>query len=358
MNLIVNDIAASEGGALAVISDFYRFAKEDEIGKKIQWTFILSEYLFEETSNIRIHIYKKGFLNWLRRLWFDNFKLNKLCKSCGAEGVLSFQNTVSFTGRIPQLLYMHQVIPFQNEKRFSFLKKEEFLFAIYQYIIGALIKKSVRKANLVVVQAEWLRQLVAKQTNKDLTSIIVKGLDRKVNTIPKNLSKEYDASQFFYPAFECIYKNQSIIREACNILQEKGIEATVDLTIGTKFPESKIINSCGRLSHEEVMLRYKKSTLIFPSYLETVGLPLIEAMSANSIILAADCRYAHETLKNYPNAYYFNPFKPEDLASLMERVINGQIYRQLSSYMYPETIGWHIVIDKFIKLIKSGKDNH
>ena len=64
--------------------------------------------------------------------------------------------------------------------------------------------------------------------------------------------------------------------------------------------------------------RYRRATLVFPSYIETFGYPLAEARQAGTIVLAADTPFAREVLDGYENAYYFDPFKPEELADLME----------------------------------------
>lgn len=318
--------------------------------------FILSQKLFDETSNIKIHLYKKGRFNWLRRLLFDNYILNRLCKRYEIDGVLSFQNTISFTSRLPQLVYMHQVIPFQKEKTFSFLRKDEMIYAVYQHLIGSLIRKSVEKADLVVVQAEWLRELVKVRTNSNPDKIIVNRLDCKVNDAADDVNMPIWSNHFFYPAFECIYKNQTVIRQACAILQAQNIDAVVELTIDSEYTESTIIKSCGKLPHNDVMNRFRSSTLIFPSYLETVGLPLVEAMSANALILAADCQYAHETLKNYPNAYFFDPFNPEELAELMKNVIDGKITRVRYDYSPSCESDWSNVIYRFTEVIQCYKN--
>lgn len=358
MKLIVNDIAASEGGALSVIKDFYQFINDNEIGKQIEWLFILNTQLFEETSNIKIRIFKKGHFSWLRRLWFDNFIINRISKEYNADGIISFQNTVSFTSRLPQMVYMHQVIPFQKEKRFSFFKKSEYFYAISQYIIGFIIKRSIRKADVAVVQSAWLKQLVASQTDSKLNKIIVNPIECSIDTeaVLNSVSEEFNHTHFFYPAFECIYKNQQVIRQACAILENKGIDVTVELTIDSQYPESKSIKSCGKLPHEQVMKKLCRATLIFPSYLETVGLPLVEAMSVNALILAADCQYARETLNGYPNAYFFNPFDSEGLATLMEKVASGNIAK--TKYTYHQTSrksDWGNVINIFSDVIRNNK---
>ncbi len=82
----------------------------------------------------------------------------------------------------------------------------------------------------------------------------------------------------------------------------------------------RIINSSnypvkfvGRLNQNEMVNMYKQSILIFPSYIETIGLPLIEAKTLGRQIVAADCEYAHEALGDYDNVVYFDPFNCEEL---------------------------------------------
>ena len=62
--------------------------------------------------------------------------------------------------------------------------------------------------------------------------------------------------------------------------------------------------------------------MIFPSYIETFGLPLLEAKKCDTIILASDCPFSHEILDDYDKVYYFNPFDAKELSKLMETVIN------------------------------------
>ena len=46
---------------------------------------------------------------------------------------------------------------------------------------------------------------------------------------------------------------------------------------------------------------------------------------AGTIVLASNTLFSHELLDGYENAYFFDPFKPGELADLMERVITGAI---------------------------------
>ena len=85
------------------------------------------------------------------------------------------------------------------------------------------------------------------------------------------------------------------------------------------------VECVGRLERERMEEYYKKAVLIFPSYLETVGLPLIEAQVYNTFILAADCEYAKESLEEYDKKVFFSINDHEELTNLMKAVILGQI---------------------------------
>ena len=63
---------------------------------------------------------------------------------------------------------------------------------------------------------------------------------------------------------------------------------------------------------------YAQSILLFPSYLETVGLPICEAMSVGAPVLLSDCLYARDVAKEYANARYFVKDNAAALAQLME----------------------------------------
>jgi len=87
------------------------------------------------------------------------------------------------------------------------------------------------------------------------------------------------------------------------------------------------IFAIGRVPREDVLERLSQSTLIFPSLIETYGLPLAEARALGSIVLAADLPYAREVLEGYNNAYFFDPYSPNELAALMREVMLGKISR-------------------------------
>ena len=351
MRILVNDVAASQGGAKSVLESFYAYVSESDSCMKNEWLFLISDRYLEEKDQIKVEIIKKVKKNWINRLIYELFEVKKISKSFQADVVLSLQNIISFGVKVPQVVYIHQSIPFQNIKKFSFFKREEFIYAVYQYVIGALIKLSARKAKRVVVQTEWMRKAVSIKAKCEKSKVVVVPSTNQ-NVPLKYCEDRFDSNHFFYPAFDSIYKNQLVIEQACREIEKYGYEELkVELTTERKY-EVKGLSGIGTLSYEQVLLKYQSATLIFPSYIETVGLPLVEAMQIGTIILAADCPYAHETLGKYENAYYFNPFEAHELAQLMMAVMKGEIQKkEKKEHINNHTNMWEKVLEEIETLM-------
>ena len=80
---------------------------------------------------------------------------------------------------------------------------------------------------------------------------------------------------------------------------------------------SRIVN-LGKISHKKVLSMFKKSILLFPSFDETFGLPLIEASSIGTPIVASNRNFVKEICLN---AYLFNPKSPRSISSNMQKSI-------------------------------------
>lgn len=322
MKIVVNDIAASYGGAMTVLKSFYEYVKYHDSDN--EYIFLLSGAYFEETNRIKVILLPEVKKSSIAKLYFDFITGRKLLQELKPDCVLSLQNIITFGYHGVQSVYVHQSIPFQSEKQFSFLKKNERTLAIYQYLIGSIISLSVIKADHVFVQAEWMKKNVAKKCNipKNRITVIPIAGERKETKMPYSCEQ----NRFFYPATDDpVYKNHSVIYEAIQILQKDGVtDYRVTLTLDRPNLNIHNVNFCGILSKEDLYKEYSRSILIFPSFIETVGLPLVEAMEIGAFILVANCEYAKEVLDGYKNVAFFDPFSPDELAKCMKKCIDGE----------------------------------
>ena len=225
------------------------------------------------------------------------------------------QNTCIRGVKAKQTIYVHQSIPFQNIKKFSFFKKDEIKYAIIQYFIGFCIKSSIKYVDSIIVQTKWMKKAVIEQCKILENKIII-----DMPKIDCSFNKKFKESKnitFFYPTSNALYKNIDIIYDAVKLLNEEGINNfVVEITIdGISNNNIKCI---GKISREEVFEKYSRSILLFPSYIETLGLPLLEAKSCCAPIIASDTVFSHELLDDYDNVFFFNPFNIENLKNVMK----------------------------------------
>jgi glycosyltransferase involved in cell wall biosynthesis len=111
------------------------------------------------------------------------------------------------------------------------------------------------------------------------------------------------------------------------------------------------VHYVGELSQENCLLEYQRAdALIYPSLLESYGLPLTEAMAMGLPILVADQPYAHALCGD--DAIYFDAKSKEGLVEacvlLKKRMENGW-YPDWSSTLATMPENWSVVAQKFLR---------
>lgn len=343
LRIVCLDIAASKTGALSVLRDFYSDIREFDSFN--EWFFITGspDILTEDpkTPNIHVVVREDVKRSKVRRLLFDRFTGRSFLKSLKPDIVFSMQNTLprgleglrdSNGNKIRTVIYLHQPLGFQKEKRFSFFNKWEREAALYQYLIGAVIDSSLKRADKIIVQTKWMKEAVLKKDRID---------GDRVDIIPPHmpdLSKlckpgiKRDPAYFFYPAGSIIYKDHQCIIDAAAIIWKRKYrnfriiftEKEQDLP-WLKVPAE--IRDCldfrGRVERSEMVPLYQRSVLLFPSYIETFGYPLAEARSLGAPVIAADTAFSRELLNGYDKCRFFKVSSSVELSRLMEESIKG-----------------------------------
>lgn len=334
MKIIVFDVPASTGGALSILKDFYEeIIQNDDLD--IKWIFVLSEPSLKETENIKVLRFPWIKKSWLHRLFFDQFIAPKLVKKFQPDKIFSLQNIVIPKVKTEQIVYVHQSLPF-SDYRFNFSGNR--ILWIKQNIISRLILKSISKSQKIIVQSNWIKEACIEKSNVKESKIVVLPPKIPLQIINYFEENRQNFSNFFYPAGADFYKNHRLIVAACEqLLRSNDYQFHVIFTLRgdenkhikvlyKKVQELKLpIKFIGAIEREKVFEYYSKSILIFPSYIETFGLPLLESKMHKGIIFAADTPFAHEILDGYPNAYYFNCFNSEELKRLMQKLLDGDI---------------------------------
>lgn len=312
--ILINATALNASGALSILKQFIEAIPDD----KYEYILFVNNKVNLAKTNHNIRFISKDFKSLRERFIWDAFGVKEWLKKnkINPSATISLQNTNFRTNKsIPNFIYYHQSIPFFNKKWNPFNLSERPLW-FYKNIYPFFIKLFINKKTEIFVQTNFMRDRFAQHFDfpKNKIHIIRPRLELAVVEDDKQTRIDTNQLNLFYPATPFVYKNHTTIIKALSLLDQKyQKKITLHLTcekqnldhllINTKI--YFLINYMGKISFNKVLGMYKEAdALLFPSYIETIGLPLLEAASFGMPIIASDLPYSHEVLKGYTGVTY------------------------------------------------------
>lgn len=340
--IVVNATALVSGGALTILEYFVRDIKDT---KHVYYIFVslLLKEAFPASENIKfIGIDTASFA---KRIWWDWVGLNNWLQENNIKPylVFSLQNTSVNTNKgIKQVIYLHQALTF-HEKNWSLLKREERKFFFYKHIYPLFIRAFMQRDTRFIVQTEWMKQAVIKKFKTKNVKVLPPYNNQLVPAlIPQiNLNFKYT---LFYPASAEVFKNHIRLIHALAAIKREypNISLGLYLTI-KKYENAKLapliqrlklennIVFLGTISKKQVYMYYKSvNCVVFPSFIESFGLPLLEAQQYIKPLVVSDEEYAREVMQNYPHVIFAKTHSTEDWKNsiLKALVLSGQLRGQ------------------------------
>ena len=331
--IVLSGINLIEGGPLTVYEECLRciekyFLENYEIVALVHNRELFSEF----DSRIKFIEFMDSKKSYLKRFYYEYFYFKRLSKKLKPYLWFSLHDMTPNVVADKRVVYCHNSIIFYDMKRKDMINEfKMFMFSrFYKYIY----KINIKKNNFVVVQQDWIRKRFKKIFK--IKNVVVAHPNVVIDDSNNNCKNtKIVKNSFLYPSFPRIFKNFEVICKAVEILENKNIEnfkvyLTIDgneniysKEIFEKYGRLKCIEFIGLQTRENLMKYYSKiETVIFPSKLETWGLPISEAKAFGKNIILADLEYAHETLGTYEKVMFFGPDDAEKLAEKMEMLIN------------------------------------
>lgn len=361
-NIMVNATSATIGGSLTILNQFIENIDNGLDKNKKYYIFVpITSPLKSFDNVVIIPIMAKKYID---RINWDLNGMKRWCKKNDIKPdlIISLQNTAVAFGGVPQIIYLHQSLPYAKESSWNILKKDERKMWFYKYIYKMWINLSVKKQHYIVVQTEWMKEAIKKSGYNENKIIVSRP---KINPIDINKVKKLDKKNkkyLFYPAADYKYKNHTIVVEAMKILLDKDPQIVNDIRIIFTLDKEANINEkiikygldgtiklIGSLKYEDVLSYYRSSDIIlFPSYVETFGLPLVEASYFEKTIIASDCFYSREVLDGYNMVDFV---KYNDASSWSNAIIENLKHNKGNNIPYNQNgeNGW----EKIFNLIDS-----
>jgi glycosyltransferase involved in cell wall biosynthesis len=367
--IIISAINFFEGGPLSILKDCLSFLNGSVYLNDFKFIALVHKkdlFTQDEYSNIEFIEFPKSRKSYFFRLYYEYIYFKKFAKEKGVFFWLSLHDISPNIGLIPQAVYCHNPSPFNTiNPKDIYIQPIQFFFRLfYKY----LYKINIKKNKYVIVQQLWIKNRFVEMFHLDSNKIIV--APPQTPTIPMEyLEKKRIISGkekiFFFPTFPRPFKNIQIICEAVQlILDAKHQNFKVIITIdGSENNYSKWIvdnyknvaniDFIGLIKREEVYHYYSISDcLLFPSKLETWGLPISEFKQFEKPMLVADLLYAKETVGGYKLARFFNVNSPVELSELMIAFLENKLTydsTRFVNYEQPFVQGWQQLFNTLLE---------
>jgi glycosyltransferase involved in cell wall biosynthesis len=194
-------------------------------------------------------------------------------------------------------------------------------------LMGRLLKGRV---DSYIVQSPSMAGLL-KQWHGDSPSVIIAPFASAPAPHPKSDTETPTTTDFIYVADGLPHKNHLNLLEAWVLLAEQGSlpKLTLTLTDRDNHLREQIqdqtrrhglnIEICQSLSQNQIFDLYRSAkALIYPSFAESLGLPLIEATALDLPIVAAELDYVRDVCQP---SQTFDPASPRSIARAVRRFL-------------------------------------
>ncbi len=334
--IVLSGVNFVEGGPLSVFRDALQELAEHYADRYEIVALVHRQSLFEIDSVTYLE-FPQVKSSWLRRLHFEYWSLRALSRQLRPFLWLSMHDMTPNVTAVVRAVYCHNPSPFYRISAKEVLT--DWKFSLFTFFYRYLYAINLRRNDLVIVQQEWLRGEFRRRYH--VPNIVVahpRIPSLVIPALPEEQQTSGHAVRFFYPTYPRSFKNVELLLEAARILEESGVDGfSVWLTIDgsenryaaqlrSKFGGLRSVSWLGIMPRDRILLLYAQADcLLFPSKLETWGMPISEFQQTGKPMLVIDLPYAHETVGSYPAVRFFPPGDPRVLADAMESFLRDRL---------------------------------
>lgn len=224
---------------------------------------------------------------------------------------------------------------------------------VYTYFHNINLLTLAEAYSVKVKAISWLKREVFKHYSKNTdywlvqTSNTAKELVKQLGESPERvklmpfyelpegvaeIAKHPHGEDYVFVAVHVPGKGHEELLEAWRILHQNGIDKTLHLTVQNESPfvdkikevqnEGVNVVNHGVIPFKEVFDLYKHSkAIVYPSHNESLGLGIVEAITAGCDVIGSDLPFLHSICKP---SFVFNPYSVESIAEAVVAYEKGE----------------------------------
>ncbi len=321
MNILVSAAALRTSGARTIYRQFINHLRTRVDGNHY---YVIVDKDMERPEMTDVEYWVVDISNKLKRCGFELWGFKRLldAKNIKFDIVVSLQNLgVKQLKVLPQIIYYHQPLPFFNYK-WHIYKRKELVMWLYKRLYPSLVRRSIGKNVEFVAQLPSIKQGIVVKYGIEASHVHVLFPDLESLNAEEIRPYPFDNTHthFVFPATSAPYKGHAFLLKVMAWIKMHDAEAAkkIRLHFTLKYTDEKQLLTLiqaygieknivwhGVIPHAKLLSMYASSKgLLFPSVIETLGLPLIECARFGCPIFACDLQYAHEVLAQYQGVHF------------------------------------------------------
>lgn len=335
--IVVSAVNLRQGGTLTILRDCLCYLSKLSEEQNFRVVAIVHKRDLCDFPNVEYIEFPDVVKGWHKRLWCEYVTMYKISKRLQPIALwLSLHDTTPRVIAQRQAVYCQTSFPFYKWIwKDLYFNPKIVLFALFTRFAYRI---NVHRNNFMIVQQDWLREGLSKMLGVDKDKFIVAPPEKTLQrVVPKQIHSS--CYTFLYPAAPDCHKNYQVLCEATKLLESEIGRNTFSVVItidGTENRYTKWLKKTwgdvpsiafnGYMAKEELYGYYfAADCLVFPSKVETWGLPISEFMETGKPMIIADCPYAHGTVAGSLQTCFFYPNDPVALKELMKDAIKGDM---------------------------------
>lgn len=333
--IVVSAVNLRKGGTLTILRDCLQYLSALAQDNAFRVVALVHKRELCEYEGIEYVEMPDVISGWGRRLWCEYVTMRRISKDLGSVYLwLSLHDTSPRVKAQRQAVYCQTSFPFYRWQIRDF--RMDYKIPLFAMFTKYAYKVNARSNKYLIVQQNWLREGLSKMLKLPKERFIVSPPQRNAeDVVPEIITKSLYT--FLYASTPDCHKNFEQLCEASRLLEEeiglgkfkvvmtiKGDENKYSRWLHEKWGNVKAIDFAGFMSKERLYGYYKASDcLVFPSKVETWGLPITEFMETggDKPMLLSDLPYAHETAGGASKVCFFNPSDPIELKNRMKELL-------------------------------------
>ena len=363
--IVVSAVNIRKGGTLTILRQCLGYLSGEAAAGRMEVIALVHDRRLCDFPGIRYIEMPDTVGSWGRRLRAEYRDMLAISRQLQPIDLwLSLHDATPRVEARRQAVYCQTSFPFYRWQWRDWLM--DWKIPVFAMMTRWVYRRGVHRNHWLIVQQQWLREGLSRMLGVPADRFIVAPPPRNIEK-PAIEPRRFDRPTFFYASTPDCHKNfETLLRAAALLESQLGADAfqvvlTVDGTenryarwLKKRWGGLKTVHFEGLMDRERLFATYAGSDcFLFPSAVETWGLPISEAMTYGKPMILSDLPYARETSAGSRQTAFFPCRDARALASLMAAFLRGDLseFRPVAPTQTPEPVApdWPSLFAQLLK---------